>query len=229
MAGSKAQDCLDFLGSEPFPFGSRMPVASEDARKDKRVSIVQEVACEGETGKCCKRLADISVGGMFIERLTEFAPDSVITVRFRLGDSETPITASAKVVYVQGRIGTGVQFLDLKPEDRARIENVVHKLSSLRRHVGGKPGKLSRIMVTIPIVLLGTDMGGQTFEEETVISALAKNGASLQSKKVLDVNAPVYLEIPKGAIFEGRVTWVEKDEVWIQCRGLAHSLGFNFP
>ncbi len=206
-----------------------------ERRRDKRISLIREIECEGEAGKFQKRLADISFGGMFIDTLTAFAPGTIITIRFRLAHSDDPIVVTAKVLYVQDKIGTGVKFLDLKPEDREKIRELVDRLSSKKRTVPTETSKSSRVMVNIPVVLMGTETGGASFEDKATIMTLAKHGARLRTDRKLDLDMTVFLHTSTGAQFEARVVWVGDEstktlgEVGIQCRGLAHSLGFNFP
>ncbi len=200
-----------------------------DRRMDRRVSLIQEIECKGETGTLSKRLADISAGGIFIEGLTGFEPDDVVTIRFRLADSDNPIVVRAKVLYTQEKIGTGVHFLDLRREYRKRIEHLVDQVLSLRKRMGGRPGKLSRVLIRVPVTLMGTARDGESFEAKTSIVALAKNGACVRTTKDLELGTAIFLQIPKGSRFEGRVTWMEKDEIWVQCRSLSYSLGFRFP
>ncbi len=201
----------------------------EEKRKDKRVSLLQEIECIGVEGRFRKRLADISVGGMFIDSLTAFPSGEVITLSFRLPHSDEPIEVTAKVVYVQERIGTGVQFLDLKSEDREKIQEFVDRLSSKKRSLGGELGTASRVLVNIPVTLTGTDTLGASFEGKATILTLARNGASIRTDRELDLNMIIFLRMPNGAQFEARVVWVGAEEVGIQSRGLAQALGFNFP
>ena len=200
----------------------------KDKRSERRVTLIQEIECEGEAGKFSKRLADISAGGMFVDTLNRFALGSAVKTRFHLPNSTDPIVASAKVVYVQERIGTGLEFVDLKPEDRKKIEEIV-KLSSLRGYSGG--GNVKRVLVAIPVTLKGTAKDGDSFFEPTNIVMLAKNGASVRVTKDLDLDldTKVILGMPTGTDIEGRVLGIGREEVWIQCRSLAHSLGFRFP
>jgi len=198
----------------------------KDKRNERRVTLIQEIECEGEAGKFSKRLADISAGGMFVDTLNRFALGAAVTTRFHLPNSTDPIVASAKVVYVQERIGTGLEFVDLKPEDRKKIEEIV-KLSSLRGYSGG--GNVKRVLVAIPVTLKGTAKDGESFFEPTNIVMLAKNGASVRMTKDLDLDTRVLLAMPTGKEIEGRVLGIGREEVWIQCRSLAHSLGFRFP
>jgi len=198
-----------------------------DKRSERRVSLLQEIECEGEAGKFSKRLADISVGGMFVDALNKFALGSTVTTRFHLPNSTNPIVVSAKVAYLQDKIGTGLEFLDLKVEDRKKIQELVGKLSSIKGYNGGN--NVKRVLVTIPVTLKGTARDGQSFLEPTSIVMLAKNGASVRITKDLDLETRVFLGMPTGTEFEGRVSGIGREEVWIQCRSLAHSLGFRFP
>ncbi|PYU90494.1 MAG: hypothetical protein DMG08_17720 [Acidobacteria bacterium] len=209
--------------------------SDSERRKDKRVSLVHEIECEGEGGIFRKRVADISFGGMFIDTLTSFAPGSVIKVRFRLPGSDLPTEVNAKILYVQEKIGTGVTFLDLKDKDRDKIRELIELLGAKKRGpVATDTVKSSRVIVNIPVTLMGTELG-ESFEESATIVTLAKHGARIKTDRKLDIDATVFLHTSNGAEFEARVAWVgtaasrTEGEVGIQCRGLALALGFNFP
>ncbi len=209
--------------------------SDSERRKDKRVSLVHEIECEGEGGIFRKRVADISFGGMFIDTLTSFAPGSVIKVRFRLPGSDLPTEVNAKILYVQEKIGTGVTFLDLKNKDRDKIRELIELLGAKKRGpVATDTVKSSRVIVNIPVTLMGTELG-ESFEESATIVTLAKHGARIKTDRKLDIDATVFLHTSNGAEFEARVAWVgtaasrTEGEVGIQCRGLAFALGFNFP
>src|SRR5213592_1145169 len=210
--------------------------SDSERRKDKRVSLVHEIECEGEGGIFRKRVADISFGGMFIDTLTSFAPGSVIKVRFRLPGSDLPTEVNAKILYVQEKIGTGVTVLDLKNKDRDKIRELIELLGAKKRGpVATDTIKSSRVIVNIPVTLMGSELGGESFEEAATIVTLAKHGARIKTERKLDVDTTVFLHISNGAEFEARVAWVgsaatrTQGEVGIQCRGLALALGFNFP
>src|SRR5947199_10717658 len=90
---------------------------------------------------------------MFVDTLNRFALGAAVKTRFHLPNSTDPIVASAKVVYVQERIGTGLEVVDLKPEDRKKIEEIV-KLSSRRGYSGG--GSFKRVLFALPQTQEGT-------------------------------------------------------------------------
>ncbi len=210
--------------------------SDSERRKDRRVSLMHEIECEGDGGIFRKRVADISFGGMFIDTLTSFPPGAVIKIRFRLPGSDLPTELSAKILYVQEKIGTGVKFLDLRAEDRDKLRELIELLNAKKR--GPAPTdtvKSSRVIVNIPVTLMGSELGGESFEEGATIVTLAKHGARIKTDRKLDVDTTVFLHISSGAEFEARVAWVgspatrTQGEVGIQCRGLALALGFNFP
>src|SRR5438876_11874953 len=99
--------------------------SDSERRKDKRVSLVHEIECEGEGGIFRERVAGISFGGMFIDTLTSFAPGSVIKVRFRLPGSDLPTEVDAKILYVQEKNGTGVTIPDLKGKGPGQIRELI--------------------------------------------------------------------------------------------------------
>ena len=101
----------------------------EKKRKHPRASFAAQIEC-----KECSTLAfakDISVGGMFVETDQPMPVGSRINLRFNL-EGQDPITvAAAEVTYQVGKLGVGVQFVDVAPEDLKRIENYVAKSTPL--------------------------------------------------------------------------------------------------
>ena len=105
------------------------PDSSKDKRRHRRVSIVKEIEVDGSRGR---RVTDISIEGMYIDTVTPFAVGSTVELKFRLDDPEDtilgPVTVRAKVLYSQEGLGVGVQFIDLKSEDRSRITRLIDKI-----------------------------------------------------------------------------------------------------
>jgi len=73
---------------------------------------------------------DISVGGMFVETRTPLPEGSVFKLCFHLGDDGPLITAEAEVCYMVMNLCMGIEFTDLSPADRTRIEAYVAKAES---------------------------------------------------------------------------------------------------
>jgi len=193
-------------------------------RSNRRVSLIREIECEGETGRVLRKMADLSVGGMFIDGLASFKPGTTITTRFHL--PEGPVATDSRVVYVQEGIGAGIEFQDLKSDDRRKIEELVRSLSSKGYNYGGM---VSRVLISLPVTLKGTEKNGDDFVETASIVMVSKNGASIRTEMNIGLETRVVLGLPKGIEFEGRVLGLGREEIWIQCRGLAHCLGFQFP
>lgn len=96
---------------------------TRDRRQFPRVPLATQIYCDE-----CMTLAfsrDLSEGGMFIETREPLREGARINVRFHLDDEGPVVVASAKVCYVVERLGMGVEFLEMFPDDRARVRNYV--------------------------------------------------------------------------------------------------------
>jgi hypothetical protein len=209
---------------------------NEERRWDPRVDLFQEISCEKGGEVVHSGVADLGVGGMFVDTpRTCFPTGSRVLVRFGLRGSEPPVVATADVRYVQDRIGMGLRFAALALEDRDRIQAFVEE--ALRRKTQGAPPvrKSARVAVEVPILVRGTRPDGPPFDERTRIVTLSKHGACLVTEQALDVGRRIVLVTRAGLAFEGSVVWVGSEtsrsegQVGVQCRGLAQSLGFQFP
>jgi len=207
-----------------------------EQRSNPRADLFQDIACAGNGVVVFSRVADISIGGMFIDLpRIPFPAGSRITTRFALRADEPQLALEAEVNYVQERIGMGVRFVSLEGRERERIAGFVEE--SLRRKSLGAPPlrKSARVFVEVPIRLRGARTHGPAFDEQTSIITLSKHGACVRSGYALDVGMKLLLETPRGSEFKGSVVWVGSDasncggQVGVQCRGLAQSLGFQFP
>jgi hypothetical protein len=209
---------------------------SVERRWDERVDLFEPITCEKAGVVVRSAVANISVGGMFIDTAqTCFPAGSRVLVRFGLRPDERPVVASADVRYIQDRIGMGLRFVALAFDDRDRIQAFVEE--AVRRKTLGAPPtrKSARVAVEVPVRVRGTRPDGPPFEEQTRIVTLSKYGACLVSEHPLEVGKRLLLEIATGHAFEGCVVWVGSEatgsggQFGIQCRGLAQSLGFQFP
>ncbi len=98
-------------------------------RKHPRASFATQIECEESMSLAFAR--DISVGGMFIETTNPMPVGSQLTLRFNLEQNEPIVVASAEVTYQVGRMGVGVQFVEIAPEDLHRISDYVAKNQAL--------------------------------------------------------------------------------------------------
>ncbi len=97
-----------------------------DRRQQKRAPLATQVQCDE-----CMTLAfsrDISPGGMFIETTETLPPGSLITVRFNLNNKDKVVTARAQVAYAVEKMGWGILFQDIEPDDRDAIREYVESM-----------------------------------------------------------------------------------------------------
>jgi hypothetical protein len=129
----------------------------------------------------------------------------------------------------------GIRFVDLADDDRDWIRAFVEE-TTRRKSLGGPPvRKSARVFVEVPVRVRGARTNGPAFDERTSIVTLSKHGACLLSGYTLDVGMKLLLETASGREFKSNVVWVGSvasrsgGQVGVQCRGLAQSLGFQFP
>ena len=146
------------------------------------------------------------------------------------------MAAEAEVNYVQDGIGMGIRFVSMKAVDVDRVAAFVDETLQRQAPKGEHHlRKSSRVSINVPIKLRAAQADGASFDERTSIITLSKHGACLLTSHPLDVGMKLLLETPSGRAFKGSIVWVgdylsrSEGQVGIQCRGLAQSLGFQFP
>jgi hypothetical protein len=209
---------------------------NRELRRHRRVDLFQEVVCTGGDVEARSRVADVSVGGMFVDlHSPPFDRGTRVTARFALHDDEPRMVVDADVHYVQDGIGMGIRFVDLRDEDRDWIEAYVDE-AARRKRAGAPPlRKSARVFVEVPVRVRGALADGPAFDEQTSIITLSKHGACLRAGASLEVGMKLLLETARGLLFKSNVVWVgsvatrSEGQVGVQCRGIAQSLGFQFP
>jgi PilZ domain-containing protein len=205
--------------------------SSLDQRSAPRVELFREIACASGRTIVRSQVADLSVGGMFVDTTrTPLPVGSRIVVRVSLRPEDPVLALDAEVCYVQEGIGMGVRFLHLAEEEREQISAFVDEVLH-QKGPGGPPLRRSaRVTVELPIRIRGADVRSDAFDESTRIITLSRHGACLVSAHSLVVGARLRLETASGHEFQGNVVWVGSGgQVGVQCRGLAQSFGFQFP
>ena len=99
-----------------------------DRRLRPRAPLATQVECEQ-----CMTLAfsrDISVAGMFIETTVPLPVGTPFTVRFNLDQKDRVVAATAHVSYHVEKMGMGILFDEIEPQDRAAIQEYVENLSA---------------------------------------------------------------------------------------------------
>lgn len=209
-----------------------------EQRRDPRISLFQPILCEGTGGIVARsETGDLSAGGMFVDLPSvPFQLGEMVTLRFALGSTGGEIVAEAVVSYVQDGLGMGLRFLNLLPEDRKAIAEYVERIR-LRPVMRGEfhLRKSSRVSIDLPVRVRATRADGAELDERSRIITLSKHGACLLMSGRMDVGAKLVLETAGGREFKSAIVWVgdgpsrSDGQVGIQCRGLAQSLGFQFP
>jgi hypothetical protein len=97
-------------------------------RQHKRIPFLNEVEIQ-DVG--IFRSLEIGVGGMYIETIIPYPIGTVLDLRFRLNNTDDPpINVLGSVLYSHRCLGIGIRFLDLKAEDRARIEKFIFAMTA---------------------------------------------------------------------------------------------------
>lgn len=96
-----------------------------DRRKYPRAPLATRVLCNESMSLAFSR--DVSLGGMFVGTSQPVPVGSELRLRFHLEDGGPVIVADGEVAYQVEKLGMGVRFNDLSPDDRNRIEAYVGK------------------------------------------------------------------------------------------------------
>jgi len=94
------------------------PASKPPSRSEERVSFIRDVQIR-DLMSC--RSSDLSSGGMFVETMGQLTIGNALELSFRLEHDEAPVHVAARVVYTHP-MGAGVQFLNVDPAVRKRIE-----------------------------------------------------------------------------------------------------------
>ena len=83
-----------------------------------------------------QRGANISLGGIFLERTIPHAKGTVVTLQFTLPDDSAPIKVKGEIVNVgeaSSELGMGIKFLDLAAGDAQRIQDFIQRASQQKK------------------------------------------------------------------------------------------------
>jgi PilZ domain-containing protein len=89
------------------------------------------VAWQGPTGRTVSRVLTLGLGGLFIEASEPASIGAGIKIVFSVAGAE--VRARATVRNLDPGKGMGVEFVSMRPEDRARINRVLGRLRNLAR------------------------------------------------------------------------------------------------
>ncbi|MBX3242934.1 MAG: PilZ domain-containing protein [Acidobacteria bacterium] len=89
-----------------------MPVEPRVERGEDRVTTVVEITLDSAAGSRPTRISDLSMGGCFIESITNYRPGEIISFDLKTISGEE-IRFTGKVAYVLAGFGFGLKFNNL--------------------------------------------------------------------------------------------------------------------
>ena len=96
----------------------------DERRHWRRVTFFCEALLEGiDVSHAHVRIADLSVGGAFIDARTVLPPGALVNVRFTLLNQE--VAATAEIRYSMPGMGMGLRFVELSSDARDLIARFV--------------------------------------------------------------------------------------------------------
>jgi len=94
------------------------------ARAYERTDIVREIVLESSAGKRPSRISDMSLGGCYIESITNFRKGEEVS--FDLSDTAGDVLRfSGNVAYVLDGFGFGLTFTNLTPNHLAFLNRIL--------------------------------------------------------------------------------------------------------
>jgi uncharacterized protein (TIGR02266 family) len=98
-----------------------------DRRRAPRIPRLVEVRYQSDSPPMTARLTDISERGIFVDTPNPLPVGSPVTLSFLLTNTpgEKPIAMEGNVAWRQETVGMGIEFVQLKEEDRAKIKRFI--------------------------------------------------------------------------------------------------------
>lgn len=96
----------------------------KEKRRAWRSQMLLEVKYEGPGVRAETRISDISTTGVFVDAMSPLPVGSSVKLTFRLPTGRV-IEAEGIVKQSQPRIGMGVEFTAITPEDRDHIREII--------------------------------------------------------------------------------------------------------
>lgn len=94
-----------------------------EKRQTGRATLMVEVHYEGPGVRAETRISDISETGVFIDAMIPIPVGALLRLTFTLPTGRF-IEVDGRVAHCQPRIGMGVEFINLKPEDARSISEI---------------------------------------------------------------------------------------------------------
>lgn len=113
--------------------GSGTDASANDRRRAKRSSLTVRIDYATVDEIFSEFTRDINEGGLFIETEKPHLPGTEVSMQFHLPGSDEVVETVGRVVRVSGggsgaAPGMGIEFDELHPEDRKKIDRIVRAL-----------------------------------------------------------------------------------------------------
>lgn len=178
--------------SEPLPW--RTP------RKHPRVTLVTQAESHALHRISLGRCDNISVGGMLILTRDTFEAGSEVVVRFNLPGG-AHVEATARVMHTKPGVQMGVQFVDLKEENRRAIAGFVQEVKPYTR-------RSARLARRATLILRWKDLDGNAREEVAETRLWSRYGGMVLAETPLKPGTDIVLAWPeKGKETRARVVY----------------------
>ena len=128
------------MGQEDDPPDRSERRLRADRRSADRVEVVWSVDCEADDNFLYASITNISELGIFVRTNQPLQVGTRMKLRFQPPGHADPFVLSGQVQWVNPlrmlseniNPGMGIQFVDLGPEDRERIVDVIHTIAYVR-------------------------------------------------------------------------------------------------
>jgi hypothetical protein len=99
-------------------------VMTNERRTDERVYLALEARWEGQSGRYKARVADIGLGGCFVDTLGTVVPGEVVSIEIKMPDGEW-LQLRGEVAFYQPDIGFSLCFTFLTDEEHVLLREVM--------------------------------------------------------------------------------------------------------
>lgn len=93
----------------------------EERRSMPRLTVSLDAVLDGTSGNHAARITDLSLGGCFLDTVGETMAGEIVCFRVSLPDGDW-LYLEGEVRHHAQRMGFGVRFLDLEPQQAGKIE-----------------------------------------------------------------------------------------------------------
>lgn len=136
-----SRDEKDMTAEELSPAAGQEPARSLPERRScERYPVEWAVDCVAKDTFLYAAITNISQLGIFVASREPFEEGTDLSLKFQTSEDEEPFVLPGRVQWVNRHRplapcrnpGMGVQFLDLGPEDRERLVELVHTIAYVR-------------------------------------------------------------------------------------------------